>query len=89
MSLRRLMPRLEAECKTVLRTEASAAFTGRAPVTIRPDVAKFTWEKTGSEQGGIHESEPFVRPLPLDIFGHILTMQFELVDVETNGAHKQ
>lgn len=52
--------RLEAECKTVLRTEASAAFTGQAPITIRPDVAKFTWEKTGSEQGGVHESEPFV-----------------------------
>ena len=44
----------------MLRTEASAAFTGKAPITVRPDVAKFTWEKTGSEQGGIHESEPFV-----------------------------
>lgn len=55
-----LMYRLESECKAVLRTEASAAFTGKSPVVIRPEVAKFTWEKTGSEQGGIHESEPFV-----------------------------
>lgn len=44
----------------MLRAEASAAFTGIAPIPIKHEVAKFTHEKTGSEQGGAHESEPFV-----------------------------
>ncbi|ORY30190.1 class II aldolase/adducin N-terminal [Naematelia encephala] len=63
---------LENECRCVMRTEASCAFTGKPPISLRPEVAEFTWRATGTEEGGKHEAEPF----------------FDLVEELCQGAHK-
>lgn len=63
---------LENECRCILTAEASAAGTGKLPISIQPEVAKFTYNETGTEEAGRFEALPY----------------FDIVEEETNGAYK-